>query len=659
MSQTDTQPAPHGDHGDHGETVATNQSGAATGRDHATGQRLDDQTRRTLAHLPIGQAIRARAQLTPCAPAVREKDRGIYRERTWSLYADDIRALGIALMERGVGPGDTVAIMGDPTYRWMVADAATISIGAISFGIYTTCSGEEIQHQITTAGAVVFVAENQEYVDKFLDVSDQCPTVRHIVVEDTRALFAYDDRRIEGINDLLTEGHGATSESRVAFDARLEATRSTDTALLVFTSGTTGQSKAAQISHRNFLVGGALQLAQVFPETTEPGDKRIIAHLSLAHAFERIVALYSPILTSLVVHIGEDLESLASTIYEVQPFMLHGVPRIWQKMAAKAITDIERSSWAKRRSYQLAMRVARAYRARTWTGEDPLLLRWAYRLAQLLVFTPMLRKFGLVKTRFALSGGTHIPPSVQKTWHYWGLNLLNALGMTEVGFIAFQRGRFPEPGPVGLPVPELEVKLDEDGELLYRGAGVFAGYLGLPERTEDAMQAEGWFRSGDIGEYLDDGNLVLRDRKKDIMVTAGGKNLTPSLIENAMKASPFISEFVLIADNRKFPSGLVEIDPETVGEWAKARGLLFTGFTSLTELPEVVDLVASEVEEHNQSLARVEQVKRFRILPKQLDPEEGDTTPTRKIKRRHFEEMFQDLIEDMYREEQAEISRLG
>lgn len=609
--------------------------------------------------MTIGQAIRARARLTPDDPAVREKDRGIYRERTWSQYADDIQALGIALMERGVTPGDTVAIMGDPTYRWMVADAATISIGAISFGIYTTCSGEEIQHQVTTGGAVVFVAENQEYVDKFLEVSEHCPTVRHIVVEDTRALFGYDDERICEFDELLAEGRAATSELQVAFEARLEQAESTDTALLVFTSGTTGQSKAAQISHRNFLVGGALQLAQVFPETTEPGDKRIIAHLSLAHAFERIVALYSPILTSFVVHIGEDIESLGTTIYEVQPFMLHGVPRIWQKMAAKAVTDIERSSWLKRHSYNLAMRIARAYRERTYQGQDPLLLRWAYRVAQLLVFKPMLRKFGLVKTRFALSGGTHIPPSVQKTWHYWGLNLLNALGMTEVGFIAFQRGRFPEPGPVGRPVPDLEVELDDDGELLYRGAGVFKGYLGLPQRTDDALEAEGWFRSGDIGEYLADGSLVLRDRKKDIMVTAGGKNLTPSLIENEMKASPFISEFVLIADNRKFPAGLVEIDPDTVGDWAKARGLLFTGFTSLTELPEVVELIASEVEQRNQSLARVEQVKKFRILPKQLDPEEGDTTPTRKIKRRHFQEMFNDLIDDMYQEEQAEISRLG
>ena len=244
--------------------------------------------------MTIGQAIRARARLTPDDPAVREKDRGIYRERTWSQYADDIQALGIALMERGVTPGDTVAIMGDPTYRWMVADAATISIGAISFGIYTTCSGEEIQHQVTTGGAVVFVAENQEYVDKFLEVSEHCPTVRHIVVEDTRALFGYDDERICEFDELLAEGRAATSELQVAFEARLEQAESTDTALLVFTSGTTGQSKAAQISHRNFLVGGALQLAQVFPETTEPGDKRIIAHLSLAHAFERIVALYSP-----------------------------------------------------------------------------------------------------------------------------------------------------------------------------------------------------------------------------------------------------------------------------------------------------------------------------------------------------------------------------
>jgi long-chain acyl-CoA synthetase len=620
---------------------------------------IDEQAREEIAQLPIGEAIRRRAALTPDGVVVREKRRGIYHERTWRQYAGDIEDLAIGLIALGLQAGETVAIMGDPTYRWMLTDTAVISVGAISFGIYTTCAPDEVAHQITTAGATVLVAENQEYVDKFLAVSDRCPTVRAIVVDDTRALFGYDDDRIVAFEEIVERGRAASAAERDQFVRRVGATRPDDTALLVFTSGTTGRSKAAMISSRNFLVGGGLQLCKVYPEITTPGEKRIIAHLSLAHAFERIVALYSPILSSLVVHIGEDLESLRTTLFEVQPYMLHAVPRVWQKMAAGAITDVDRSSPVKRATYRAAMAVARRHLDASWEGQRKPVLALLYALGRAVAFKPMLRKFGLAKARFAVSGGTHIPAEVQRTWQCWGLNLHNILGMTEVGFVAFQRGRFPRPGSVGRPVPDLEIALADDGELRYRGPGVFRGYLGDPAETAAVLASDGWFASGDVGEIDADGDVVLSDRKKDIMITAGGKNLTPSLIENAMKASPYISEFVLIAEGRKFPAGLVEIDADTVGEWARARNLLYTGFTSLTELPDVQQLIAEEIEKGNATLARVEQVKRFRIIPKELDPEEGDTTPTRKVRRKQFQEMFGHLVAQMYAEENAEMAKLN
>jgi len=251
-----------------------------------------------------------------------------------------------------------------------------------------------------------------------------------------------------------------------------------------------------------------------------------------------------------------------------------------------------------------------------------------------------------------------VPDEVQRLWQYWGLNLINALGMTEVGFIAFQRGRFPKPGSVGPQVPDLQVREAEDGELQYRGPGVFRGYLGEPERTAEAFTADGWFCSGDIGTVEATGDIVLRDRKKDIMITAGGKNITPSLIENTMKGSPYISECILFADGHKYPTALIEIDFDSVIEWAESRNLIFTGLTSLTQLPEVVQLITDEVQRLNQRLARVEQVKKFRILPKELEPEEGDTTPTRKIRRAQFERMFRHLVDDMYADEREELEHL-
>jgi long-chain acyl-CoA synthetase len=563
------------------------------------------------------------------------------------------------LLRLGIRSGDTVAIMGDPSYLWMVADAAIISIGAVSFGIYTTCSSEEVVHQLNTAGAVAMVAENQEYVDKLLALGDRCGTVRHVVVDDTRTLFGYSDSRILPAADLLTPSEPYSEAERAHVGVLAAGASADDVALLVFTSGTTGQSKAAMITHRNFMVGGALQLCRVFPELTGPDPRPVICHLSLAHAFERIVCLYSPILTAMVVHIGEDVEDLATTMVQTQPYYFHAVPRIWQKLASQAVSNIDRSSRLKRWTYRRAMVVARRERALRWDGATPSLgLRAAYRLARICVFVPLLRKFGLGHTAIGLTAGTHVPEEVQRMWQYWGLNLINGLGMTEVGFVAFQRGRFPVPGAVGQRVPDLDVRVAEDGELQYRGAGVFRGYLGEAERTTEAFTPDGWFCSGDVGTVEVGGDIVLRDRKKDIMITAGGKNITPSLIENTIKGSPYVSECVLFADGHKYPTALIEIDLDAVTEWAESRSLAFTGFTSLTQLPEVVALIDSEVQRLNQQLARVEQVKKFRILPKELDPEEGDTTPTRKIRRAHFERMFKDLIDDMYVDERQEFQQL-
>ncbi|MCR1785642.1 AMP-binding protein [Nocardioides carbamazepini] len=619
---------------------------------------LGDDERRQLANVPIGQAIRRRAAITPDDVFMREQQLGVYVERTWAEYVADIDKLACGLLRLGLRPGQSVAIMGDPTYLWMLADAAVISIGAISFGIYTTCSTDEVAHQVSTADAVIFIAENQEYVDKLLTVDDRCGSVRQILVDDTQALFDYEDPRILHLERLLHPESPYTDNERRELATLVESTEPDDVALLVFTSGTTGQSKAAMITHRNFMVGGAYQFCQVFPDMTGPGERPVICHLSLAHAFERIVCLYSPILTTMVVHIGEDIEQLTPTVVQTQPYYFHAVPRIWQKMASRAITNIDRSSHFKRWSYRRAMKVAKRYRELQWSGGRPSpFLGAQYGVARALVFLPMLRKFGLDRTVIGLTAGSHVPEEVQRTWQYWGLNLINGLGMTEVGFVAFQRGRFPKAGSVGQKVPDLDVRVAEDGELQYRGAGVFRGYLHEAERTREAFTSDGWFVSGDVGTLEPDGELVLRDRKKDIMITAGGKNITPSLIENTMKGSPYIGECVLFADGHKYPTALIELDSEVVVDWAESRGIEFTGFTSLTQLPEVVQLVASELERLNQQLARVEQIKKFRILPKELEPEEGDTTPTRKIRRSQFERMFAHLIDEMYADELQEMEQ--
>jgi long-chain acyl-CoA synthetase len=404
------------------------------------------------------------------------------------------------------------------------------------------------------------------------------------------------------------------------------------------------------ITHRDLMVGMVHTYLQGYPEL-ESGEHRIVTHLPLAHLVERSMSLCLMLIADVVPHIGEEVDNLRETLTEVEPTFFHAVPRVWEKIASQIQVNIERSDPVKRLCYRAAMRVAEDYTKRRWQNRPvPAWRRAAYRLARQLVFRPMLMKVGLHKLTAALTAGAPIPNQVQGVWQCWGVNLRNLYGITEHTLVLCQTGDFPEPGDAGVPLYPKEVRLGPDGEILVRGPGMFAGYWRNEEATRQAVQ-DGWLHTGDVAELMANGHFRIVDRKKDIMVTAGGKNIAPSEIENLLKSSAYISEAILFADGRRFPSALIEIDFDTVSDWARQNGVVYTSFTSLAQHPRVVKLIAGEIERANARLARVEQVKKFRIVPKELDPEEGDTTPTRKVKRRHIYEMFKDLVEGMYRDE--------
>jgi long-chain acyl-CoA synthetase len=356
------------------------------------------------------------------------------------------------------------------------------------------------------------------------------------------------------------------------------------------------------------------------------------------------------LIADVVPHIGEETENLRETLTEVEPTFFHAVPRIWEKIASQILVNIDRSSWTKRRAYSIAMRIGRRHAQARWEKRrsSPALAA-GYAIARSLVFKPMLMKVGLHKVRAALTAGAPIPQHVQALWQIWGVNLRNLYGITEHTLVLCQNEPFQQPGDAGIPLYPKDVQLGSDGEVLVRGPGMFAGYWRNEEATREVVRA-GWFHTGDVAESLPNGHFRIVDRKKDIMVTAGGKNIAPSEIENLLKASPFISEAILFADGRKFPAALIEIDFDTVADWARQNGVIYTGFTSLAQHARIVELIGREIDKANVALARVEQVKKFRVIPKELDPEEGDTTPTRKIKRRHTYLLFKDLVEDMYRD---------
>jgi long-chain acyl-CoA synthetase len=610
----------------------------------------------------VPQLFLERVAARPDAVALRYKEFGLYQEVTWRKYRDDVEAFAFGLIQLGIEPGDRIAIMGDPCYEYFVADMAGLSVGAVTYGIYTTCSPAEVRHQLENAGAKIFIAENQEYVDKVLDLENLSTDLRKIIVADMRAMFLYRDDRILSFADMQKLGKNLRETESDLLEQRVAAVKPEDVAVFVYTSGTTGAPKAAMITHRDLMVGMVNTYLQGFPELEE-GNQRVITHLPLAHLVERSMSLCLMLIADVTPHIGEEVDNLRETLVEVEPTFFHAVPRVWEKIASQIQVNIDRADPFKRMNYHLAMAIARRRAKYIWARRRaPLWLSASYALARQLVFKPMLMKVGLHKLRAALTAGAPIPPTVQAIWQIWGVNLRNLYGITEHTLVLCQSEPFQEPGDAGVPLYPKEVELGSDGEILVRGPGMFIGYWKNEEATREAIQ-DGWLHTGDVAQKMANGHFRIIDRKKDIMVTSGGKNISPSEIENLLKGSPYISEVVLFADGRKFPSALIEIDFDTVSDWARQHGIVYIGFTSLAQHPRVIELIGAEIEKSNAQLARVEQIKKFKIIPKELDPEEGDTTPTRKVKRRHIYTMFQDLVEGMYRGNQEarnegmEISR--
>lgn len=592
----------------------------------------------------VPQLFLERVAARPQAAAFRYKDLGLYQEVTWKQYQDEVEAFAFGLLALGVKAGDRIAVMGDPCFEYFVADLAGLCIGAITYGIYTTCSPAEVRHQLENAGATIFIAENQEYVDKVLELDGLTADLRHIIVADMRAMFLYSDDRILSFRDVQARGRPLRQQQPNLFRERAAAVKPDSIAVLVYTSGTTGAPKAAMLTHRDLMVGMVHTYLQGFPEL-EIGAHRTITHLPLAHLVERSMSMCLMLIADVIPHIGEEAENLRETLTEVEPTFFHAVPRVWEKIASQILVNIDRSTWTKRRAYGFAMRIGRRHAQARWQKRrfSPMLVA-GHALARALVFKPMLMKVGLHKVCAALTAGAPIPQHIQALWQIWGVNLRNLYGITEHTLVLCQSEPFQQPGDAGVPLYPKEVQLGPDGEILVRGPGIFAGYWKNEEATRDVVR-DGWFYTGDVAEILPNGHFRIVDRKKDIMITAGGKNIAPSEVENLLKSSPFISEAVLFADGRKFPAALIEIDFDTVADWARQNGVIYTGFTSLAQHPSVTDLVGREIEKANVQLARVEQVKKFRVIPKELDPEEGDTTPTRKVKRRHTYLLFKDLVE--------------
>ena len=599
-----------------------------------------------------------RARARPARVAFRAKELGVYRETTWAALAARVAAVAQGLAARfGVGRGSTVAILGDPCPEWTIADLAAQALGAVTYGIYPTSAPGEVRYLLEHGGARVVIVEDQEHLDKTLAVLDDAPGVRGVIVVDTRALFMYRSTRVHRFADIEAAGRALAPVDALA---RLAAgVRPDDAATIVYTSGTTGHPKGALYRHGQHLAACANILAH-YPILTD-GEHRVVAMLPLCHTMGRNTVITMPLLADIVPHYPESLATVAESLYEVAPTFVFTVPRYLQKFAAHLLVGIDASTTLKRAAYHAALRLGaravsrgdtalpgRPERGGVWGAISGPPMRV---LARGLVFRWLLEKVGFARVRLLISSGAPLPPAVATLWQVWGVNLCEAYGQTETGgaLVSGQRGPYTRPGDVGAPAPNVEVALGDDGELRVRGPDLFAGYWRDPEATSAAYR-DGWLLTGDVAERTAEGALRLVDRRKDLVITAGGKNVSPSQIETGLRASPYVSDAVVFGEGRKYLAALIEMDYETVAEWARERGLTHTGYASLAAHPEVTRLLDAEIARANASFGRVEQVKTFRVLPRELDPEqEGEpVTPTRKVKRRLMLERYHDLVESMF-----------
>jgi long-chain acyl-CoA synthetase len=583
-----------------------------------------------------------RAAATPDRVAVRKKDLGRWKTYTWGEYGARVTAVARGLCELGVGPGDRVAVHSENRPAWLFVDLATQALGAITVGVYPTSPAAELEYLLSHSGAKVLVAEDEEQVDKVLAVRKQLQDLEHIVVVDPRGVDM-DDDQLMTLAELEAIGAGSTFD--VAASAA--AVDPDGTAIIVYTSGTTGPPKGAMLSHRNLQAA-----ASASGDTFGVHDRtEVLSYLPLCHIAERLISGIDAVSQGYVVSFGEGSETFVQDLREVQPTFFLGVPRVWEKLMAGIEIRMADAGWLKRASYGFWMRVGRGIARRRWrTGRIAGLDRLRYLLGWVFLYRPLRAKLGLSRVEGVLSGAAPIAPQVLEFFWALGVPVREGYGQTEnTALGTITPADDVRLGKVGRTVEGCELRIAEDGEILTRGPGTFLGYYNDPAATRATVDDEGWLHTGDVGVLDDDGFLQITDRKKDIIITAGGKNVSPSEIENKLKVSPFVREAVVIGDGRKYLVALIGIELDTVSAWAQQHRIGFTTYADLSSKPEVVALVQESVDRVNQEMAQVETIKAFALLPKELDQEDGEVTATQKVKRRAIESQFAELIEGLYR----------
>ena len=577
--------------------------------------------------------------------AVRQKELGIWRSVTWREFGETVRAVGHGLIALGVQPGDVVSVLANTRKEWLYADLGALAAGGVSSGIYPTDSPAQVEYLCADSDTRVLFVENEEQLDKALEARARLPRLRRIVVFDAKGLESFSDPQVTTLERLLDEGRALAAREPALWEQRLASRGPDDLAILIYTSGTTGKPKGAMLSHRNILhTLRGLNRAGALDER----DERI-AFLPLCHVAERVVGSYISLYDGARINFVEHPQTVPENVREIQPTHFGAVPRVWEKfysavrIAVAEGTKLEQ--WAYARAIDCGGRIADLVVA----GRPvPARLKLAWRFWDFACLANIRRMIGIDRARLLVTGAAPISPDLVRWYLSLGVPMAEVWGQTECcGVATIMPIARIKPGSIGTAAPYNEVRLAEESELVVRGDNVFMGYLNQPEKTAEALR-DGWLRTGDVGTVDAEGFYRITDRMKDIIITAGGKNVTPSEIENQLKFSPYITDAVVIGDKRPYLVVLIMIDQENVERFAQDRDIPFTNYASLCRAPQVQELIRGEVERVNRQFARVEQVKDFRLIEQQLSAEDEELTPTMKLKRKFVNQKYAGLIESMY-----------
>lgn len=598
--------------------------------------------------------LRHHAERRPDDVALRVKNRGIWREITWADYWGNVEGFAHALLAHGIEPGDRIAIHSENRPEWLYTDVGSIAARAACMGLYPTNPIPEVAYLLQDSGSRLLVVEDQEQADKVLAIPPgDLPALQKIVYLEHRGVDAYDDPRLVSWDDFMAAGAAHRLSSPEAVALRMAEATEDDLAYLVYTSGTTGPPKGSMLTVLNLRFAGRILQSDDGIVSPPPGpDDLLVSYLPLCHIYEKLFSVVFGIWVGAQIHFGESIDTLVADMRDVNPTVVQGVPRIWERIHSAIQVRLASASRLKRVNTAIWMSAADRIGATLVKtgGRRTVVTRILSFLGNLFLYRSLKDRVGLRRCRYAVTAAAPIAPEILQFFMGIGVPLHEAYGMTENAGIATRNapGRI-RVGTVGEGYPGTEVTLDpRTNEILTRHDGNFVGYWQMPEATAAALDSQGWLHTGDVGEWVDGSHIRIVDRIKDIIITSGGKNVSPSEIENSLKTSPFVKEAIVVGDGRKFLTALIGIDFDIASEWAQRKRIPHTTYRDLSEKPEVVAMVQRIVDETNAKFSRVEQIKKFRLLTKELDHEDGELTATQKVKRSIIDQRFGDLIESMY-----------